>query len=45
MRTHGEPIPGLVNEQLQSFNGGCNIGEPNEGLCDDVQAAVFLALP
>ena len=44
LRTHGEPIPGLVNEQLQSFNGGgCNTGEPNEGLCDDVQFAVFLA--
>lgn len=43
MRTHGQPIPGLVNEQLQSFNGGCNAGEPNEGLCEDVQAAVFLA--
>ena len=36
IRTHGLPIPGLVEEQITTFNGGC---PPNE--CFDVQVAVF----
>jgi hypothetical protein len=41
LRTHGPTVPGMVNEQLRSFNGGCDEGQPNEGLCDDVQFAAF----
>ncbi len=37
IRTHGQPIPGAVDLQLSTFNGGC---ETN--LCADVQAAVHL---
>lgn len=41
VRTHGEAIPGLVNEQISTLNGGCNPGEPNEGVCANVQGAAF----
>lgn len=41
IRTHGPAIPGMVHEQISTFNGGCEDGQPNEGLCDDVQFAVF----
>jgi hypothetical protein len=34
IRTHGAPIPGLIHEQINSFNGGC---PPNT--CKNVQAA------
>lgn len=34
VRTHGQPIPGLIQEQIHSFNGGC---PPNN--CKNVQAA------
>jgi hypothetical protein len=34
VRTHGEPIPGLIPDQIHSFNGGC---PPNT--CKNVQAA------
>jgi hypothetical protein len=34
VRTHGAPIPGLIPEQIHSFNGGC---PPNT--CKNVQAA------
>lgn len=42
LRTHGERIPGLADDQIDSFNGGCLSGEPNEGQCQNVQFAVFL---
>lgn len=42
IRTHGPAIPGMVREQISTFNGGCEDGQPNEGLCDDVQFGVFL---
>lgn len=39
VRTHGQAIPGLVAEQIGSFNGGCLPGEPNVGQCTNVQAS------
>lgn len=41
VRTHGPAVPGYVDEQIGTFNGGCNAGEPNEGLCMNKQAAPF----
>lgn len=41
-RSHGPMIPELVNEQIHSFNRGCEVGEPNVGLCSNVQFAAFL---
>ncbi|MDJ0576633.1 MAG: hypothetical protein QNJ65_15880 [Xenococcaceae cyanobacterium MO_234.B1] len=38
-RTHGEVIPGVVQQQITTFNGGC---PPNT--CEDVQFAVFPAV-
>ena len=40
VRTHGPKIPGLIGEQIGTFNGGCDPGQPNEGLCQDIQFAV-----
>lgn len=37
VRDHGRAIPGLVDEQTHTFNGGCEQGQPNEGECEDVQ--------
>lgn len=42
IRTHGPAIPGMIREQISTFNGGCEEGEPNEGLCDDLQFGIFL---
>jgi hypothetical protein len=35
VRSHGQPIPGLVQEQIGSFEGGCDINA-----CEDVQFAI-----
>ncbi len=43
VRSHGEKIPGLIREQLTTFNGGCDPGQPNEGQCVDVQFSVHEA--
>ena len=43
IRSHGAAIPGLVEEQITTFNGGCNAGQPNEGQCADVQFAIHKA--
>jgi hypothetical protein len=43
IRTHGDAIPGLLHEQISSFNGGCLPGEPNVGQCHNVQASVHEA--
>ena len=43
IRSHGPAIPGLVKQQISTFNGGCDAGQPNEGLCEDVQFSVHLA--
>lgn len=39
IRDHGPAIPGLVDDQVHTFNGGCDQGQPNEGLCKDVQTS------
>lgn len=38
VRDHGVAAPPYVDDQIRTFNGGCNAGEPNEGQCVDVQA-------
>lgn len=42
-RTHGPAIPGMVAQQIHSFNRGCETGEPNVGMCANLQFAVFEA--
>lgn len=37
VRGHGQPIPGMVHEQISMFNGGCAIN-----VCDDQQEAVHV---
>jgi hypothetical protein len=37
VRTHGQPIPGKVNQQIHTFEGDCDIS-----ICYDQQFAVFL---
>lgn len=42
MRTHGDPIPGLVPAQTQTFLGGCNTDViTNLNDCSDQQAVAF----
>ncbi len=41
IRTHGPVIPGMQMAQFGTFNGGCNAGEPNEGLCECVQRVFY----
>ena len=36
VRTHGELVAGMVNEQISTFDGGCDVN-----FCDDQQFAVF----
>jgi hypothetical protein len=38
IRTHGGTVPGLVNQQISSFNGGCNAA------CEYILEAVFPAM-
>jgi hypothetical protein len=40
IRTHGQKIPGLVDEQIHSFEGGCTIAPLPR--CVDVQASIHL---
>lgn len=40
IRSHGPKLPGLVKQQIGSFNGGCDIND-----CDDVQAAIHPLKP
>jgi len=35
VRSHGTTLPGIVDQQIGSFNGGCNV------TCANVQAAIF----
>jgi hypothetical protein len=37
VRHHGPPIPGIINQQMGTFNTGCGAGG-----CKNVQAATFL---
>ena len=41
IRTHGPVIPGMQMAQFGTLNGGCNPGEPNEGLCEDMQRVFY----
>ena len=43
LRTHGPAIPGLINQQITTADGGCRPGQPNEGMCVDVQFAVHVS--
>lgn len=36
-RSHGQPIPGLVDEQISSFTGGCSVN-----MCANDQASIHL---
>jgi hypothetical protein len=38
IRTHGDPIPGMVPEQIHTFAGGCDVND-----CIDQQFAAFPA--
>lgn len=38
VRDHGQPVPGLVSEQLHTFGGGCDVN-----VCQDVQVALHFA--
>jgi hypothetical protein len=40
LRTHGDAVPGFIDEQISSFNGGCLAGEPNVGQCRNIQFSV-----
>ncbi len=37
VRTHGEPIPGMVNKQISTVDGGCGVN-----VCLDQQFAIFI---
>ena len=43
LRTHGPAIPGMIEEQTTTALGGCLPGQPNEGMCVDVQFAVHIS--
>ncbi len=40
IRSHGQPIPGMVDEQIHTFEGGC---ETNT--CADHQVVIFTGIP
>jgi hypothetical protein len=40
VRSHGQPIPGMVKEQITMFDGGCSIN-----VCVNEQFAIFEPLP
>ena len=40
LRTMGPVIPALLEEQRTTLDAGCGPGEPNAGLCANVQGAV-----
>ena len=42
IRTHGQALPGMVDDQIHSLMGGCGEGDPAR-ICDDVLAAIFVA--
>lgn len=48
VHNHGALIPGMVNEQIHTFGGGCNnntdfpgAGTPGPNICQDLQFAVL----
>lgn len=40
LRTHGDAVPGYIDEEISSFNGGCLAGEPNVGACANIQMSI-----
>lgn len=49
LRSHGPAVPGLVNEQIGSYEGGCEVDLPpftdipdEIGECGDMEFAIFL---
>jgi hypothetical protein len=44
LRSMGPVIPSLLFDQLNTFTGGCLPGQPNAGLCTNVQGAVHPGL-
>ena len=43
LQDHGDPIPGLVDEQKSTPKAGCGVGEPNEDDCIlPVQTTTFV---
>ena len=43
IRSHGVAVPGLIEDQITTFNGGCETGQPNVGQCTNVQFAIHKA--
>lgn len=43
VRTMGDAVPGLVDEQIHSFLAGCRAGEPNAGLCGNIRVSIHNA--
>lgn len=42
IRTHGPALDGALRDaQLSSFDGGCLEGQPNQGMCQNIQGAFF----
>jgi len=37
VRHHGQPVPGMINEQISMFNGGCSVN-----VCSDQQEALHV---
>ncbi|MGM0458521.1 MAG: hypothetical protein ACQERO_04185, partial [Bacteroidota bacterium] len=51
LRSHGPKVPGLVNEQINSYKGGCEVNFPafteipdEVGECGDIIAAIHAPL-
>jgi hypothetical protein len=47
IRSHGPLIPGIIHEQISTFNAGCGgfppeLGTPGPNTCEDLQFAVHL---
>ena len=40
IRDHGPIIPEMVDEQTNTYDGGCRKGEPNKGMCKSIQQSV-----
>ena len=41
VRSHGPAIPGMQREQFGTVSGGCLPGQPNAGMCEDIQAVLY----
>lgn len=41
VRSHGPMIPGMQHEQFTTVDGGCLPGQPNAGMCEDMQGVLY----